>query len=72
MNKAAVAKIITTLIMLFFSIVMIVPFLWMISTSFKNPLQRYSAIRSSGFRTTLTGVIMLRSGPVQAASCLTI
>ncbi|MFD2882077.1 hypothetical protein ACFTAO_49680 [Paenibacillus rhizoplanae] len=37
MNKAAVAKIITTLIMLFFSIVMIVPFLWMISTSFKTP-----------------------------------
>ncbi|MEK3899732.1 carbohydrate ABC transporter permease [Paenibacillus sp. FSL R7-0179] len=39
MNKAAVAKIITTLIMLFFSIVMIVPFLWMISTSFKTPAE---------------------------------
>lgn len=39
MNKAAVTKIITTLIMLFFSIVMIVPFLWMISTSFKTPAE---------------------------------
>lgn len=39
MNKAIVTKSITTLIMLFFSIVMIVPFLWMISTSFKTPAE---------------------------------
>ncbi|NQX46871.1 carbohydrate ABC transporter permease [Paenibacillus tritici] len=39
MNKAAVTKSIATLIMLFFSIVMIVPFIWMISTSFKTPAE---------------------------------
>lgn len=39
MNKAMLKKTILTLIMLFFSIVMIVPFLWMISTSFKTPAE---------------------------------
>ncbi|AIQ38838.1 carbohydrate ABC transporter permease [Paenibacillus sp. FSL R5-0912] len=39
MNKAVVTKSIATLIMLFFSIVMIVPFIWMISTSFKTPAE---------------------------------
>ncbi|MFD1175372.1 carbohydrate ABC transporter permease [Paenibacillus puldeungensis] len=39
MNKAFLKKMILTLIMLFFSIVMIVPFLWMISTSFKTPAE---------------------------------
>lgn len=37
MTKALYTTIIITLIMLFFSVVMIVPFLWMISTSFKMP-----------------------------------
>lgn len=39
MNKALTKKTILTLIMLFFSFVMIVPFLWMISTSFKTPAE---------------------------------
>ncbi|MBT2290406.1 carbohydrate ABC transporter permease [Paenibacillus albidus] len=39
MNKALLNKSIITLIMLFFSFVMIVPFLWMISTSFKTPAE---------------------------------
>lgn len=39
MTKALYTKIIVTLIMLFFSVVMIVPFLWMISTSFKMPAE---------------------------------
>ncbi|CAH1219095.1 Diacetylchitobiose uptake system permease protein NgcG [Paenibacillus auburnensis] len=39
MNKTVINKSIATLIMLFFSIVMIVPFLWMISTSFKTPAE---------------------------------
>ncbi|MCT1402436.1 sugar ABC transporter ATP-binding protein [Paenibacillus sp. LC231] len=39
MTKALYTKIIITLIMLFFSVVMIVPFLWMISTSFKMPAE---------------------------------
>lgn len=39
MNKAVFTKSIATLIMLFFSIVMIVPFIWMISTSFKTPAE---------------------------------
>ncbi|UQZ34366.1 sugar ABC transporter ATP-binding protein [Paenibacillus sp. PK3_47] len=39
MNKAVLYKSIITLIMVFFSIVMIVPFLWMISTSFKTPAE---------------------------------
>ncbi len=39
MNKTIMNKSITTLIMLFFSIVMVVPFLWMISTSFKTPAE---------------------------------
>lgn len=39
MTKALYNKIIVTLIMLFFSVVMIVPFLWMISTSFKMPAE---------------------------------
>ncbi|ACX62516.1 carbohydrate ABC transporter permease [Paenibacillus lautus] len=39
MTKALYTKIIVTFIMLFFSVVMIVPFLWMISTSFKMPAE---------------------------------
>lgn len=39
MTKALYTKIIITLIMLFFSVIMIVPFLWMISTSFKMPAE---------------------------------
>lgn len=39
MNKAVVNKSFATFIMLFFSIVMIVPFIWMISTSFKTPAE---------------------------------
>ncbi|WP_433937992.1 carbohydrate ABC transporter permease [Paenibacillus lautus] len=39
MTKALYTKIIVTLIMLFFSVVMIVPFLWMFSTSFKMPAE---------------------------------
>ena len=39
MTKAFYTKIIITLIMLFFSVIMIVPFLWMISTSFKMPAE---------------------------------
>lgn len=39
MTKALYTTIIITLIMLFFSVVMIVPFLWMISTSFKMPAE---------------------------------
>ncbi len=39
MTKALYTKIIITLMMLFFSAVMIVPFLWMISTSFKMPAE---------------------------------
>ncbi|GGF66920.1 sugar ABC transporter ATP-binding protein [Paenibacillus albidus] len=39
MNKSLLNKSIITLIMLFFSFVMIVPFLWMISTSFKTPAE---------------------------------
>ncbi|MHA2857557.1 carbohydrate ABC transporter permease [Paenibacillus lautus] len=39
MTKVLYTKIIVTLIMLFFSVVMIVPFLWMISTSFKMPAE---------------------------------
>ncbi|MFP4977739.1 carbohydrate ABC transporter permease [Paenibacillus sp. CN-4] len=42
MNKALLNKSILTLIMLFFSIVMIVPFLWMISTSFKTPAEVFT------------------------------
>ncbi|ECM9711840.1 carbohydrate ABC transporter permease, partial [Salmonella enterica subsp. enterica serovar Infantis] len=39
MSKAMIRKTILTVVMLFFSIVMIVPFLWMISTSFKTPAE---------------------------------
>ncbi|WP_334074045.1 MULTISPECIES: carbohydrate ABC transporter permease [Paenibacillus] len=39
MTRALMQKIVLTLLMLFFSIVMIVPFLWMISTSFKTPAE---------------------------------
>lgn len=39
MSKAMLRKTILTVVMLFFSIVMIVPFLWMISTSFKTPAE---------------------------------
>lgn len=39
MTKALYKKIITTIIMLFFSVIMIVPFLWMISASFKTPAE---------------------------------
>jgi multiple sugar transport system permease protein len=39
MTKTVLNKSIITLIMVFFSIVMIVPFLWMISTSFKTPAE---------------------------------
>ncbi|MCE3198213.1 carbohydrate ABC transporter permease [Paenibacillus sonchi] len=39
MNKAVFNKSLITLVMLFLSIVMIVPFLWMISTSFKTPAE---------------------------------
>jgi len=39
MTKALYKKIIITIIMLFFSVIMIVPFLWMISASFKTPAE---------------------------------
>ncbi|MGN7764231.1 carbohydrate ABC transporter permease [Paenibacillus sp. 22594] len=39
MNKAVFNKSLVTIVMLFLSIVMIVPFLWMISTSFKTPAE---------------------------------
>ncbi|WP_178024457.1 carbohydrate ABC transporter permease [uncultured Paenibacillus sp.] len=39
MSSTSVTKIVTTCVMLLFGVLMVVPFLWMISTSFKTPAE---------------------------------